>query len=451
MLDLLLKHVGAPADFVEIRAARAWSTHISVRDKAIESLVAGAREGIGVRVLYKGAWGFAVSNSVSDIGSLVDRAIKLARASSVRPIAAKLAPVEPHVAKARIKPKHHPKDMHIDEKARRCVELSKRTLADSKVHASDVSYGDAWGEWCYANSEGSAIEYHPVRSVFTAAAFVKGDTLMRASDRDALLCGTEILNKKEVLVDRVITKAKRLLKSELPPKGSMPVVVDPRMAGVFAHEAVGHACEADAVLNKCSILGNRMNTLIGSRCVTIVDDPTLPRMYGSYPFDAEGTKAQRKVLVDKGRLCAFLHSRETAAKLGQKPTGNARAESVLAFPLVRMSNTFFEAGDHSREELFAPIKRGVYIEGMKGGVTEPSTGFFQFAAECGRLIENGELTKPLRDITVVGNIVDTLKLIEACGKQWKAGVPGTCGKAGQGVPVSDGGPHIRIKKMLVGG
>ncbi len=451
MIDELVRHVDAPADFVEIRAAKVWSTHIDVRDKEIDSMVAGAHEGVGVRVLYKGSWGFAVSNNVSDIASLVTRAIKLARASSARPINARLAPVEPQVATVRLKPKHHPKDMHIDDKARRCVSLSKRALADSKVHATDISYGDAWGEWCYANSEGAAIDYHPVRSVFTAAAFVKGDSLLRAVDKDALLCGTEILQKKEALIDRVVVKAKRLLKSSLPPRGSMPVVVDPRMAGVLAHEAVGHACEADAVLNRRSILGNRMNTRIGSSCVNIVDDPTLPKMYGSYPFDAEGTKAQRKVLVHKGRLNAFLQSRETAAKLGQKPTGNARAESTLAFPLVRMSNTFFEKGDQSREELLAPIKRGVFIEGMKGGVTEPSTGFFQFASECGRLIENGELTKPLRDVTVVGNIVDTLRLVEACGRTWRAGTPGTCCKAGQGVPVSDGGPHIRIKKMLVGG
>jgi TldD protein len=341
--------------------------------------------------------------------------------------------------------------VHIDEKANRCLELSKRALGTKAVKAVDVAYADARGEWFYANSDGARIEYYPVRSVFSVSAFVKGKELLQAYEKDAGLRGVETLDNKEKLVDTAVTKALRLLKSSLPPKGMMPVVVDPRMAGVFAHEAVGHACEADAVLNKSSILGNKISKQIASKCVNISDDPTLPRMYGSYPFDDEGTPAQKKELVKDGVLNSFLHSRETAAKLGMKPTGNARAESTVAFPLVRMSNTFFEKGNHSFRELIEPIKHGVFVEGMKGGVTEPSTGVFQFASEAGYLIENGELTKPLRDIVLVGNITDTLKQVGACGKAWHAGTPGTCGKAGQGVPVSDGGPHIRINKMLVGG
>jgi TldD protein len=451
VIDDLLKALDTDADFVEARASRSWSTRIGVRDKEIESLVVGAREGAGVRVMHKGAWGFAASNTISDTSSLVKSALKLAKASSRRPIQAELADVKPSVAKARIRPKKHPSDTHADDKARQCLALSKRALADRKVHATDIGYGDVWGEWCYVNSEGARIEYHPVRSVFTASAFVKGEGLMRASDRAAGLRGVELLDAKEGLVDKVVSKARLLLKSELPPRGEFPVVIDPRMAGVLAHEAVGHACEADAVLNKRTILGNRQNTRIGSSHVTIIDDPTLPKYYGSYPFDDEGTPAQKKVLVRNGVLKSFLHSRETAAKLRQKPTGNARAESALAFPLVRMSNTFFERGTHSLRELLEPVKNGVFVEGMKGGVTEPSTGFFQFAAECGSIIENGELTKPLRDITLVGNILTTLKAVEACGRKWHAGTPGSCGKAGQAVPVSDGGPHIRIKKILVGG
>lgn len=451
MLDEIERALAKAEGFAEIRASRSWQNRVLVRGKEVDSVVAGGMEGLGVRVLLKGAWGFAASNDLGDIASVVERATRLAKAAGRKPIEAELADTTPAKASVHTRVKKHPSSVHIDDKARRCIELGKRALADKAIRTVDVSYGDSWGEWWFANSDGARIDYEPVRSVFAVEAYTKGAELFRSNERDAGLVGYEILDSPEHLVDDAVSNAKLLLKSELPPKGEMPVVVDPRMAGVLAHEAVGHACEADAVLNTRSILGDKLGKRIGSEHVSIVDDPTLPRCYGSYPFDAEGTPAQRKVLVDHGVLRSFLHSRETAAKLGQKPTGNARAESSLAFPLVRMSNTLFEKGDQSLEELLEPIKRGVFVSGMKGGVTEPANGFFQFAADYGRLIEDGELTKPLRDVTLVGNIMTTLNLVSACGKAVRIGNPGMCGKAGQMVPVSDGGPHIRIDRILVGG
>jgi TldD protein len=221
------------------------------------------------------------------------------------------------------------------------------------------------------------------------------------------------------------------------------------MAGTFAHEAIGHALEADLIINKNSTI-TRIGQHVGSEHVSITDDPTIPREFGSYPFDSEGVPASKTRLVERGRVNSFMHSRETAYKTRQKVTGNARSAGPTEFPLVRMSNTFFEPGDKSLEELLEGVKSGVYVRGFKGGVSDTDTGFFQFAAPHGNLIENGELGKPLRDITLLGNIIETLKKVDAAGKDLKTGFPGICGKADQSVPVGGGGPHIRIKEMLVG-
>jgi TldD protein len=450
MLDSLRKALRARADFVEVRAANSWSNTISVRDSDVEEVKTGGSFGVSVRVLNRKSWGFASTNDLRKLPDAVKAAVKGARAASRKPIDARLAAAEPVVDTVVTHAKRQPADIPLEEKVGECVSLAKRGRMKSIV-TTDLKYLDSWGEVYYLNSEGAEIVYKPVRSYFSFTAFAKkGPLVVQASERDARLVGVELLEGKEEAVEKASRQAVALLRAKRPPSGPSVVVVDPKMAGVLAHEAVGHASEADIILNEKSVLGDKKGRLVGSPLVSIVDDATLPQLNGSYPYDAEGVPAQRKVLIDRGRVRSFLHSRETAAKLGARPTGNARAESVEAFPLVRMSNTFFEAGDSSMDELLEGIKRGVFAHGMRGGITEPAVGFFQFACEYGYLIENGELTTPLRDVTLVGNILETLHHVDAVGKDWAVGTPGTCGKGGQGVPVSDGGPHLRIRRILVG-
>ena len=448
MLDKLQKAATANADFVEIRAFFGNSTRVRLREREVEEASFGSSSGVGVRVLDNGAWGFAYTSVESKLWETVLRAIKLARATSKKPIGAELAHVEPACAKLSVKVKKHPADYGLDEKVALCREMVPEP--PKGIVTYDMNYSDGWGMSYYVNSEGAAIEYSPVRSIFGFTAYSKKNgELLRAYERDGALKGVELLDKKRPLLRKAFSNALLLQRSKLPPKGKQTVIIDPKMAGVFAHEMVGHACEGDTIANEKSVLGDKLGRLLGSRHVSISDDPTLPGLFGSYPYDAEGTKARKTKLVENGRIVGFMNSRESAARLGMEPTGNSRAESAAHFPIVRMSNTFFEPGDRHVGELFEGID-GIYVHGMKGGVTEPNTGYFQFAAEYGYLVENGEKTAPLRDITLVGHIIKTLRAVDAAADDFTVGHPGFCGKAGQTAFVSDGGPHIRIKEVLVG-
>ncbi|MBN3037640.1 MAG: TldD/PmbA family protein [Candidatus Diapherotrites archaeon] len=439
------------AEFIEARAASVWTNDVLIRDNEVERVKSGNSTAYGVRVLVKGSWGFAAGNDMNRMRDIAEAAVKLAKAGGRDALKTELAEAEAKQDRIKTKVRKHPLDVALEDKVKALKELAGYGRISKKILTVDAQYIDAYGVNAYVNSEGAAIQQEPVNAFLLFSAYSKGEELFRANDRVAGHYGVEVLEGKEGFVENVSKNALLLLKSKLPPKGEMPVVIDPKMAGVFAHEAIGHACEADSVINQRSILEKKIGMQVGSEHVTIIDDATIPKFFGSYHYDAEGVPAQKKILVEKGVLKQFLHNRETAKRLGTRSTGNARSQSPTEFPLVRMSNTFFDKGDRSIEELLEGMGRGVFVSGMKGGVTEPNTGYFQFAAEYGHLIENGEKTAPLRDITLVGNIVKTLKNVEALGKEWSGGHPGFCGKAGQSVPVSDGGPHIRIGKVLVGG
>jgi TldD protein len=230
----------------------------------------------------------------------------------------------------------------------------------------------------------------------------------------------------------------------------MTAIVDPDMTGVLVHEAFGHASEADLVLAGESILDGRLGEKLGADGVTIFDDPGMDGGFGSFPYDDEGVPGTRKVLMEDGVLTSFIHSRETAGRLGQEPNGAARAQDHSSRPLVRMSNTCMEAGDMSQEEIFETVKEGIYLKGTRGGEVDPAKGTFQFGAQEAFLVENGEVSRPLRDVALMGSILETLLNVDGIGKDFTLASPGFCGK-GQTVPVCDGGPHVRFLDAVVGG
>ena len=193
-----------------------------------------------------------------------------------------------------------------------------------------------------------------------------------------------------------------------------------------------------------------MGRRVASPPVTIVDDPTVPGAFGSFPFDDEGLRGRRKVLIDRGVLRSYILDRECAWRLGLEPNGGARAESHSARPLVRMSNTFILPGDRAEEELFEGIKYGIYARGTRGGQVDTARGSFQFSCREAFLIERGEVTYPLRALALSGSILETLMSVEAAGRELEIKEPGYRGK-GQTVPVGDGGPHLRVRGVAVGG
>ena len=229
------------------------------------------------------------------------------------------------------------------------------------------------------------------------------------------------------------------------------MVLDPVLAGVFAHEAFGHLSESDFVyenarMRDIMILGKQF----GNPILNIVDGAVIPGLRGSYKYDDEGTPATRTDLIHEGKLVGRLHSRETAAKMNEKPTGNARAINYRFAPIVRMTNTFIEAGKATFDEVITDIKEGVYAKNWYGGTT--SMEMFTFSAGEAYMIRNGKVAELLRPVNLTGNVFVTLQKIDAVANDLEMNQGGGCGKSGQSpLPVSNGSPHIRIQDCLIGG
>jgi TldD protein len=252
-------------------------------------------------------------------------------------------------------------------------------------------------------------------------------------------------------VQRMSRHAVELLSAPQVKGGEYPVVLDPVLAGVFVHEAFGHLSEADFVYENERL--HEIMTLdkkFGSEELNIIDDATITGLRGSYKYDDEGTPATKAYLIREGRLVGRLHSRETAAKMAEKPTGHARAISYHYPPIVRMANTYIEPRSVSFEDMIADIKEGVYAKNWYGGTT--SMEMFTFSAGETYMIRNGKIAEAMRPVVLTGNVFTTLQNIDAIGSDLEMNQGGGCGKGGQmPLPVSNGSPHIRIQHCLVGG
>ncbi len=327
-------------------------------------------------------------------------------------------------------------------------ELYNKTKKYPEIISSTLILSFATVRKHYYNSEGSKI-FQELKyvSLYASCFSKKNDKLQVAFERKGGIGGFELV--KHFDIDLVCERAIRLLDAKKPKAGKYKVILDPKLAGVFIHEALGHAVEADHVLRGESILKDKLGLKIGSELLNVYDDATLRNAYGFYFYDDEGVKAKRKILVKNGILKSFLTSRETSKRLNLNLTGNARAQNFSYLPIVRMSNTFIERGDHSFEEMLEDIDFGYYLIGSKGGEVDTTRGVFQFSAEEGYVIERGEIKYPIRDISMSGEIVNVLKTIDAVGKDLDFHI-GHCGKESQLVPVSDGSPHIRCI-VTVGG
>ena len=246
-------------------------------------------------------------------------------------------------------------------------------------------------------------------------------------------------------------EALNLLEAVLAPAGELPIVLAPGYSGVLIHEAVGHLLEADFIRKKTSIFWNKMGEKVGNAQVNIYDDPTIPHFRGSYNTDDEGTVPKKTPLILKGKLTGLLQDR-LSAKLMKKPlTGHGRRQDYTCMPIPRMSNTYLDKGEYAPEEIIKSVKKGFYAHKFQGGQVEDS-GKFTFSVSSGFLIEDGKLTVPVKQVTLIGTSIDILNKIEMIGSDLVFGLQtGTCSKEGQGVPVTDGCPTIKISRMTVGG
>ncbi len=321
---------------------------------------------------------------------------------------------------------------------------------DTHMKSCNVDYLDLTGTSCFANNEGAYIEQDKlyVWSRITASAAESG-VFTFSREEIGSTAGYEIFDVEtpDVVGERVAKRAVEQLKAKSPKGGVFPVILGPNVLGVFVHEAFGHLAEADLTL--CgSILLSKIGKKIASDVVTLYDDGTIKGSFGSFKYDDEGVPAQKTLLVKDGIVVGLMHNRETAHKLKTKSTGNARAEDFRVEPLIRMRNTFMEPKDYSFEELIEDVKFGYYFKSFRGGQANLD-GTFQVGVQEAYEIVNGELGEPVRNASISGNTLETLFKVDAVGKDFELW-PGRCGK-GQTAFVCDGGPHIRVKEVLVGG
>lgn len=450
-IDLFTKTIDKitpKVDYVDIRAGKGNSTNIVMKDNKIQEINTGIDIGVRIRVLNNGAWGFAFTNDLSKIDEIANTAIKL---SNVLKGDVKLADGEVVEDRVKTPRKISLSDVDIDEKKDLLTDASKAATVDNVV-STTVNYSDSESQSIFINSEGSQIIMDETRvGLFLNSAASSGEVIQFGHGSIGGAKGFEALKNQDIekFGRNIGEKANRLLEANAPPSGKFSIIADNELTGVFVHEALGHAVEADLILQNDSILKDKMNHQIGSDIVNIVDDASDMDGFGYYPYDGEGVKTRKNQLVKNGELVSLLSSRESASKLNMLSSGNARS-IISEQPIVRMSNTYLEPGDMSFEELIEDISDGIYLKGSRGGQVDTGKGIFQFNAAESFKIENGEVINPLRDVSLSGNVLETLKNVDGIGNDFKLGI-GFCGKSGQVAPVGDGGPHTRILEAIVGG
>jgi TldD protein len=442
------------ADYTEIRVERSWSTAVTFRGRRLESATASEDQGGFVRVLNRGhGWGVASFTSLDRLEAMVARAHELSRAMTVDP-PIRLAPVTPQQADVQLDLDGDVRGVALAEKKRLLEAYNGAMLAVSdRIVDTLAAYRDEVSEYWYVNSEGTTLhELRPEVTLSGTAVARRDGTIEKGLESIGLRRGWKSVQDRAAGFRAVAERAVRLLDAPMVRGGTYPVILDPELAGVFIHEAFGHLSEADFVYENpqaraMMTLGRRF----GKPVLNVGDNGAAPGLRGTLPFDDEGTPTRDTPLITGGVLVGRLHSRETAATMGEAPTGNARAVSFRHPPIVRMTNTYIGNGQGTFEDLIRDIKLGVYACGAFGGQTLLEN--FSFTAAYGHMIRDGHVAELVKDVVLAGNLFQTLDRIDhiAGDFRWNQ-MGGGCGKGGQyPLAVTEGAPHVRIEEALVGG
>jgi TldD protein len=445
------------AEFVEIRFQKIKGTSILVVDGVTKEVAGAVNTGFGIRAFKGGAWGFSAATSYKEslVEAVLESAVKMAKkASETTKERFKLADLRGIKGASEVPMKVNPLDVPISDKVNYVLDLNKQaTSFNAKVVNTNTFLGETAGHATISNSFGTHVRKKVSRVRAGATVYAsEGGLRQRGSEIVGGSGGYEIVQSEaaHTLGKTAAEKAVKLLGAKPAPSGKFTAVLDPKLVGVFVHEAFGHACEADKVLAGTSLVEGKIGSKVGHSSVTILDDPTISGLYGSFSYDDEGTISRRRVLVQNGVLKEYLHSLETASRMNVEPNGAARTEDFMSTPLVRMSNTYVSAGGCKVEEVFDSLRNGIYAIGSEYGYVIPASGQFTFKCEYAHLIKNGEPREIVRDVALSGLMTEALKNVEAVANDVEF-EPGICGKSGQSVPISTGGPHMRVTKIVVGG
>lgn len=451
-LESLIRTYSPKVDFFQIRVEHSQETDIGLRADVIETLSETLSVGGQVRACHKGGWGFASFNNLADLEVRVQEAISGAHLTGTEETL--LAPVEPVRLQLGLNlPGLDPRVVSLARKKELCDYYNQILKShSSEIASTTVRYGDSWQRVLIATSEGTLLEQEWVDLEMRFSATARnGDLVQTGRETHGSRNGFGDLEGLESKVRAAAERAVTALTMPVVRGGTYTVVIDPLLTGLFVHEAFGHLSEADMAYENPDLLElMSLGRRFGPETLNILDGAGIPGHRGSYAYDDEGVAATTTHLIRAGELVGRLHSRETAGKLEEPPTGNARCLDYNYPPIVRMTNTWIERGEVPVADLTLDIKEGVYARNWLGGMTNGE--MFTFAAGEAWMIRNGRLAEPVRDVNLSGNVFQTLGDIEAIGNDFEWDESGGCGKGGQdGLAVGCGGPSLRVRNVVVGG
>ena len=449
ILKASLKNGG---DFAEVFYEYVRPTTIVCEDGKIEKIVSGIDMGVGMRAIYNAKTAYAYTNQLTNEGLFeVADAVSCACKGNIFGKDINLTRMNPAINH---NIKKLPQDVSIDDK----VSLVKRANEvarswDKRIKQVKVVYSDSVRKIAIANTTGEFVCDNRIGIIFfVQVVAAQDDVIQTGYEPVGGFMGLELFdeNSPEKIAEIASVRALKMLQARRAPGGRMPVVLSSEAGGTMIHEAIGHGLEADLAQVGLSVYTGRIGEEVASPLISVVDDATLANKRGSYSFDDEGVEAQRTSLVEQGVLKGYLYDRLTAMKDNVQSTGNGRRESYKSRPIPRMSNTFILPGEMCPEEIVRSTYKGLFVKKMGGGQVNTVNGNFVFEVSEGYLIENGEIGETVRGATLTGNGPALLKNIDMVGNDLGFGI-GTCGKDGQGVPVSDAQPTLRIPEIIVGG
>jgi TldD protein len=440
-------------DFAEVYAEDKRSTSAGLDDGRVEQVNSGRDRGAGVRVLAGETAGYAYTSDLTERG--LKAAAEAAAAAARNGAGAVAAPLEQpawhRVNAVEVDPSGVPKSTKVELLGR--IDEAARSSGKSVVQVS-ASYADSRKDVLVANTDGVLSNDAITRCMARISVVADGDTGMQTGFQSVgHTVGFETFDRVDV--DALARDAARMATTKLAarpaPSGTMPVVIKRGSGGVLFHEACGHGLEADAIAKGASVYAGKVGEQVASTNVTLIDDGTMAGEWGTLGFDDEGHATQRNVLIENGVLTDYMWDFIRARKEGKPFRGNGRRESYRHLPMVRMTNTYVMGGPDDEDEIIRATDYGVYVAELGGGQVNPATGDFVFGMLEAYLIENGEITVPLREGNLIGNGPQVLRDIDMIAGDFAMGRPGTCGKDGQGVPVGDGCPTLRVKALTIGG
>ncbi len=439
-------------EFADLYFEEGSSTSVVCEDDKIERVITGTDRGVGIRVIAELRTWYAYTNELTEVSLMnlaetVSKAVKGKHSVGSIDMTTKVTGTEFAI---QLPPETIPLQNKVKVVNR--ANTAARGL-DSRIRQVMVVYRDGKVKTQIANSLGEFVEANRTGTVFlTQVVASDGKIIQTGYEPVGAFRGFEIFEEHvpEQIALAAARRALMMLKARKAPAGPMPVVLSSEAGGTMVHEAIGHGLEADLAQAGLSVYKGKIGMQVASPLVTVIDDATIPHARGSFSYDDEGVAGQRNILVENGILKTYMYDRLSALKDGCSSTGNGRRESYWSKPIVRMSNTLIAPGETSPEMIVRGVERGLFVKKMGGGQVNTVNGDFVFDVSEGYLIEKGAISEPVRGATLTGNGPEVLKLVEKVGNDLGYGI-GTCGKDGQGVPVSDAQPTLLISEIIVGG